>query len=183
MTAVFEVKRENNAALSKISPDFAEFVRYGFRKFHYSFKAPDKVRIESNATLFGLLRGISVRDGDHKNFYIPALHIHKTADVTGQANKKETALDFGVMVGDLWNDYYVWYMRTETTPAGSVYVLGLKPSAEKHGGNMFSNYVHPLPHVWIPTTIKLYNAEGQFGGELDYSTVVVNSGLPDKIFN
>jgi len=90
-------------------------------------------------------------------------------------------------------------------------VLGLKPKNEEHGGTMvvrldaatlrvlerdryngdgevqqrqyFSNYVHPLPHVWIPTLIKLYNNQGQFGGELVYEKVVVNSNLSDSLFH
>jgi outer membrane lipoprotein-sorting protein len=212
MTANFKVQHENNAALSKISSDFAQFVKYGFRSFRYFYKNPDKVRIESSATLFHFLRGVSVRNGDRKDFYVKSLGIHKTADVSGrQANKKETALDFGVMAGDIWDNYDVWYQRSEHDNGNLVYVLGLKPKNEEHGGTMvvrldaatlrvlerdryngdgeiqqrqlFSNYVHPLPHVWIPTVIKLYNNQGQFGGELDYEKVQVNTSLSDSLFH
>ena len=210
LSSSFSVEDENTDALSKISPDFAQFVKYGFRDFHYYYKNPDKVRIESNATLFGLLKGISIRNGGHKNFFVPKWGIHKTADVTGQSNKKETALDFGLIAGDLWNDYAIWFIRSEKDNGRVTYVIGLRPQNEPHGGTMvvrvdadtmrvcerdrygmdgaitqreyFSNYLHPLPHLWIPTVIRLFNGSGQFGGDLVYTHVAVNAGLPDSLF-
>ena len=210
MSAVLKITNVNDAALSKISSDFAEFVKYGFREFKYSYKSPDMIRMEGSATYLHLLRGISVRHGGTKHFYVPNLGITKSADVTGQANKKETSLDWGLMTGDLWDDYNVWVIRTEVDSGKPVYLLGLRPKNEPHGGTMivrmdkatlrinerdrynmegvvqqrqyFSDYIHPLPHVWIPTIIKLYNNQGQLGGELVYSKSVINSGLPDSLF-
>src|SRR5579872_4713445 len=79
MNAAMSVQHENNTALAKISGDFAQFVKYGFRDFKYTWKNPDKVRIESTATLFHFLHGISIRNGGQKNFYVPSLHVHRTA--------------------------------------------------------------------------------------------------------
>ncbi|HET6386889.1 MAG TPA: hypothetical protein VFJ58_26155 [Armatimonadota bacterium] len=211
MSAVMNVEHENDDALSDISHDFAEFVKFGFRKLKYYYKSPDKVRMESTATFFHFLKGISIRNGNRKDIYVPAFHIHKVVDVTGQENKKETALDFGVITGDIWDHYDVWFIRSEKDKDGDVYLLGLRPSNEPHGGTMiarldaktlkvleraryngdgvlqqrevFSKWVHALPHVWIPTLIEMYNNQGKLGGDLVYSKVEVNTGLDDKLFH
>ncbi|MDQ2731367.1 MAG: hypothetical protein M3Y56_06890 [Armatimonadota bacterium] len=204
------VAHENQDVLSRISGDLGQFVKYGFRKFDYYFKSPDKVRIESNALLFHKLRGISIRNGDTKNFYVPALRIHKTADVTGQAYKKEDALDFGLLTGDVWDDFNIWYVRTENFGGTWVYSLGMRPKNAPNGGTMivrldtstlrvierdrytnqgvpvqrqfYSNFVHPLPHVWLPALIKLYDGQSHYAGDLVFSKLVVNSGLSNSIF-
>jgi outer membrane lipoprotein-sorting protein len=47
---------------------------------------------------------------------------------------------------------------------------------------VFSSFVQVTPHVWIPTLVKLYNEFGQLGGDITYTNIAVNKGVPDKTF-
>jgi outer membrane lipoprotein-sorting protein len=208
LRADIKVDYANEDELRKISEDFAR--SFGFKKIGISFKSPDKFRYESAHVSFAKV--VVVTRGFQRSVQIPSLHIRRTLNIDREdLGKKQYPIDFGIGSGDLWSDWKVQYLRTDTFEGQSCYVLKLtNPRGSRNethmeiwidrslwiprrvdkirgNGELKSRLVFKQLKlveraIMVPHRIEIYNVDGKLGGALEYTKVDLNPNLPDSDF-
>lgn len=169
------------------------------------FTAPDRIRLEGKR---GILPVTLIVNGNSKLIrYGP---LHKREDVTGNPDRKQGGLDFGLLTNQVWTDFRVvaegrrpWESQTalvlrltaRSSPAGSYHLVWVDEDSrrvlqiedrtgqdELKRRQVFRKPMRTPGGAWIAQRIELFNARERFVGALELSDVVVNEGLQAKLF-
>ncbi len=188
--------------LKKIGGSFA--TSYRIPKYDVYYKWPNKARFEAKVLGAGALM---VYNGDKKMFRIPLRT--EVQNIHGKPGQKQSLLDMGVFARDwLELDYQATFVRREGKQL--VYRLTERDSENKSfemvwvnpktaimekrqsfngwANNRlvkelrYLNPVQPVPGVYVPTRIEIYNQYGNLGGVQDVESISVNRGLDDGLF-
>jgi outer membrane lipoprotein-sorting protein len=169
------------------------------------FNAPDRIRLEGKR---GILPVTLIVNGNSKLIrYGP---IHKREDVTGNPDRKQGGLDFGLLTNQVWTDFRVisegrrpWEDQTaivlrltaRSSPEGSYHLVWVDEDShrvlqiedrtgqdELKRRQVFRQPTRTPGGAWIARRIELFNARQKFVGALELSDFVVNEGLQAKLF-
>jgi outer membrane lipoprotein-sorting protein len=176
-----------------------------FPRIRVFFAAPDRLRMEGKR---GLVPVTLIQNGNVKRIRFGLLH--KRQDVTGQADKKQGGLDFGLLTEQVWTDFRVtregrqpWedraavvlHLVARSSPQGSYHrvwvdeetlrVLQIEDRTAE--GELKRRYVFRRPAqtpdgIWLARRIEVFNQYEKFVGALELTDVVVNQGLDKALF-
>jgi hypothetical protein len=177
-----------------------------FTKVKVYFKAPDRLRLEGR---YGRVPLTMVENGSTK-VYRFGLGIRRTRDVSDEPGKKQGGLEFGLLTGEVWQDYDVRIVGHERWEEQEAVVLELIARADRDGsyhrvwideetyrlirrdrlGNddaLRHRHVFRQPYrttagTWLSRRIDVYNQHGQFTGALLLNDIDVNHGLAESLF-
>jgi len=203
ITSTVNVKLANTNALLKVSKDFAN--SYRLKTMRITYKDPGMMRMEGKA---GPLTVVYILNGDKKGWQIGA--IRGVKDVSKKPAQKQGLMDFGLLTMDQLADYNSRFLRTETLDGVRTYVYELRYKEPTENvrrvvwidpakkiilrrqvfgrddrlkmEHRFSEPKLVGGSIWVPTVIKVYNAEGELGAISNQVAVRVNTGVADDQF-
>lgn len=205
VTFVATVGDNSQRELRKINKDFAD--SYQFDKTTVQIKEPFKLRmtgkVKDQEILFVVNGGrklIKIQNG-----------VNLKQDVSKAPGKRQTAFDFGLLPDHLFNNYFqAKFVRNDRATGMPVYDVTYVSSlndktrhriwvdaSKKHivkrewysqiDGRLMATFDYTggakVNNVWIPGKVTVKNSEGKVAGTMTYSSVKVNSGLADSLFN
>jgi len=207
LRAVIVTSYENREALEDIDSDFAR--AFEFKRITLAYKAPDKLRFDS-ATLRYVKVSVIVNK-NRKCVRVPALHLSKRTTVPpDDPAKKQYPIDFGLPVGDIWEDWNIGYGGTGTVDGQECHIIKLlPPKPERARMNiwidralgvarrvdkihsdgspkfriLFKQFKMVGGIVLIPHRLEVYNPKGKLCGVMEYEKVSVNVGVKDSEFD
>jgi outer membrane lipoprotein-sorting protein len=195
----------NTDELVKISDDYAR--AYKIKTNHVYYKSPGHIKVDSS---IGPLKIVYVINGNKKS--VKYGFIKKDIDVTDKPGQKQSLLDFGILTADQLADYTWKFVREETVKGAPLDVFELRFKNIKEDPSRRLIWVDPvhkvvvrrqtyhqfrdnvLKHdmrfeglkrvgkVWVPTIIKVYNADGKLGATSKQSNIKINKGLSLSLF-
>jgi outer membrane lipoprotein-sorting protein len=196
------VTYDNQAELKKIGGDFAN--AYRLHRMTMSYVQPGKLHLET--VVMGAHISYTI-NGNTRYTSVPTLHIHKVEDVTGAPRKKQTLIESGLIPPDLLKEWQFNYLRKESNllvfqvksnlASERAYdIFWLDPSThvitKRYNYNQdgklikwiaYKNVTQPVPGIYIPTRIEVYNAQNKLAAVTTYKNVRVNAPVSDSIFN
>lgn len=209
MRAELHVAYSNQEELKKISEDFAR--SFGFKKIAIAYKAPDKMRYESNHISYAKV--VVITTGFKKIVGIPSLHLHRRINLDhDDLGKKQYPVDFGLASGDMWTDWKTSYLGIESVDGHPCYVLKLVNNrSKKHESHMkiwidksicvprrldkvryegdlksstlYKDFKLVNGKVMIPYRIEIHSPNGKLAGVLEYDKVNINVNIPESQFD
>lgn len=203
ITSTVNVKLANTKALVKVSKDFAN--SYKLKTMRITYKDPGMMRMEGKA---GPLTIVYILNGDRKGWQIGA--VKGVKDVSKKPAQKQGLMDFGLLTKDQLDDYNSRFLRTEVLDGVRTYVYELRykePTEDVRRvvwvdpvkkiivrrqvfgrddrlkmEHRFSQPKLVGGSIWVPTVIKVYNAEGELGAISNQVAVRVNTGVSEDQF-
>ncbi|MCH7704268.1 MAG: outer membrane lipoprotein-sorting protein [Planctomycetes bacterium] len=148
-------------------------------------------------------------NGAKKSIKIPKAGITLREDNSKNPAKRQTALDFGLLTGTLFDGYLeAKYVRTDRLTGEFVFDLTYKPEhsdKSRHRvwidperrfltkrvwysrrGNLRATFLYEDPKkfgdIWFPTKAVVKNSENKVAGTILYSDIVINPTLSDDLF-
>lgn len=198
-----QVKFADTKALTKVGKDFAN--SYRVKNMRVVYKDPGMMRTELKA---GPLTMVYIINGNQKSWAVGAIKGSK--DVSKKPTQKQGLMDFGLLTKAQLADYNSRFVRTERVGSvvAYVYELRFKEPTENvrrlvwvdpekkillkrrvfgRDDRLKVEYRYEAPKlvagsIWVPTVIKVYNAEGQLGAVSDMMVVKVNAGVSSEEF-
>jgi hypothetical protein len=196
----------NTDELVKISDDYARAYKIKTNRIFY--KNPGHIKVDSSV---GPLKVVYVINGNQKA--VKYGFIKKQIDVTDKPGQKQSLLDFGILTADQLNDYTWKFVREESVKGAPLDVYELRfrnfkedPSRRliwvdpihkvvvrrqtyhqfrdnvlKH--DMRFEGLQPVGGIWVPTIIKVYNADEKLGATSKQTNIKINQGLSMSAFN
>jgi outer membrane lipoprotein-sorting protein len=177
-----------------------------FDRIKIYFMAPDCVRIEGKR---GLMPVTMVENGGTQTIRL-ALGIKKSLDVAGNPRRKQGGLEFGLLTGQVWQDYHVTEVGRERVDGRPVIVLQLKVRGDLDGGyqqlwvdaetyrvvrrdrlsgdgqlrfrQVFREPIRSAVGTWLSRRIEIYNEHNRFVGSLQTISPRVNQGIAPNLF-
>jgi outer membrane lipoprotein-sorting protein len=136
--------------------------------------------------------------------------LKKRRDVTGDPGKKQGALSFGVLSGEIWDDYAVSLQGKEECEGRPALVLALRANADPKGSyhvvwvdaencrvlrrdrldgdgalkhrHVFRNPFRSPAGTWLSRRVEVFNQFGKFVGAVEAKEIQVNQGLAESLF-
>jgi outer membrane lipoprotein-sorting protein len=170
------------------------------------FTAPDRLRLEGKR---GILPVTLIMNGNSKLVRYGPLRTRE--DETGEPDKKQGGLDFGLLTNQVWTDFRItsegrrpWEERNalvlrltaRSSPEGSYHLVWVdedshrvlqiedhKASGEMKRRQVFRQPMRTPGGAWIARRIEIFNANDKFVGALELSDVTVNEGLQARLFD
>jgi outer membrane lipoprotein-sorting protein len=178
-----------------------------FSRLKVCFKAPDRLRFEGKR---GLVPVTLIQNGPTQVIRL-SLGIKKTRDMSDEVRNKRSGLDFGLLAGQVWQDFNVVVAGNEAWENRHAVVLRLaargdrpdssfqkvwidtetlrvlcrerfKGSGQLKDRQVFRDPIRLPGGTWISRRIEVSNQAGRFLGALELSQFEVNQGLADSLF-
>ena len=193
-----QVKFADTKALTKVGKDFAN--SYRVKTMRVVYKDPGMMRTELKA---GPLTMVYVINGNQKSWAVGAIKGSK--DVSKKPTQKQGLMDFGLLTKAQLADYNSRFVRTERVGSVVAYVyelrfkeptenvrrlvwvdpekkIMLKRQVFGRDDRLKVEYRYEAPKriaddIWVPTVIRVYNAEGQLGAVSNMVATRVNTGV------
>ena len=188
--------------LKKIKKDYAQ--NYTFDKSQVYFKDPFKLRVDS--TIEDTTVSLTYNEFKMK---IKAPGVSSRQDLTQEPLRRETVMDFGVLVPSLFQGCYnARFVRVDRETGHPVFDITFVDKSEgaryriwidpvhkvltkrewyNRYGSQLATFYYENPKesngVWIPSKISVWNVDNKMGGATSYDSIKVNSGLADTLFN
>jgi len=188
--------------LKKIKKDYA--TNYSFEKSNVLFKDPFKLRVDStveDTTVSITFNGPFLR--------IKAPGISTREDITNEPSRRETALDFGLLIPSLFSGFFnAKFVRMDRETGDPVFDITYADKTEsaryrvwvdpvrkittkrewynRYGTQIATFYYeHPqqVNGVWVPTTITVRNVDNKVAGSTRYEGLKINAGMSDALFS
>jgi hypothetical protein len=195
----------DQAALAKIGKDFG--TSYKFSSAHVYVKDPFELRIES---VYEGTKVTMIENGTTVSYR--AAGFRRPRDLTHSPGGRQTFLDFGILTSSLFSVLFdAAFVSADNTAGTATFDLTFKPSPDyqdtsrhrivvdtaKHyvirrewfgqDGKLRATFDYSEPQqcsgCWVPTDMKVTNAEGKLAGETRAENVKINSDLDEKLFN
>lgn len=194
----------DQAALKKIGRDFGQ--SYKFSSANVFLAEPFKLRIESQADGSQVLM---VENGLTTIYTIPGTGIKRARDLTHSPGGRQTMVDFGILTPSLFKDVFDASLVSEDSSVAT-FDLTYKKSPEYEDASRFRVVVDKAKRIllkrdwygqdgklrgsfeylaalkvgglWVPSYMRVSNADGKLAGETKAVNIKVNTGLPDKLF-
>lgn len=204
-TATAVILEKNDAVLNKIGRNFAQGYRVHESLIRY--KEPRKLRIDARA---GFLTVRYVIDGNRKATQVPVLHINKVKDIAGRPGEAQGMLDSGLVTPSFLTKevatrfvgqrelegrtvpvFEFWYTTDKISRHHLLWIdpekrFILRHDVDDRHGHPWVRYMLKQPirmaGIWVPTRLEVYASDGRLAAVTRYSSVKVNTGLPDSLF-
>lgn len=189
--------------LEKINKDFAAMFR--LVRMDLKYKAPEKIRIDSKV---GPAKLLLVVNGNTK--YLKAPFKEDRDDLKKHPDKRQSALDFGLVSGITWTEWNVRRVPDKKIEGTDCHVLKLthkwstdsgsqllyfdkktlkmlarekfKEDGTRKMRNLYRNH-KKFADAWLPQEVIVQNQTGKFGASLKLTKIKVNSGVDSSLFN
>lgn len=201
LTLSVRITYQNQAELEKIGQDFG--LAYKFSNSTLEFKSPDKFKMTARA---GLMNVTYLVTGTIKR--VKAGFINKTEDISGKPHKRQSALDVGLLDTTVWKLFkvesvtktrdddrpvYLMILSRSNAPAKKIrlYVDAsqlrlMKRENFEADGSLIARYLYKKHRAFdgipLPMEISVYSRDGKLAGTSEYTSVKMNSGIPDSVF-
>ena len=204
-TASTVIVQKNGPELDKIGRSFAQ--GYRVRESLIRYKEPQKLRVDAKA---GFLSIRYVINGSRKATQVPGLHISKVKNIAGRPGEAQGMLDSGIVTPSFLANavtsrfigleelegrkvpvFEFWYTADKLSRHHQLWIdpekrLILRHDVDDRHGHPWVSYVLKQPlrlaGIWVPTRLEVYGADGRLAAVTRYSSVKVNTGLPDSLF-
>jgi outer membrane lipoprotein-sorting protein len=201
--AVTASKRE----LKKISTDFEVSYRLLGSEVHAEIKEPFMLRMESRVEDTEVQY---IQNATKRTFRVPRSNISKVENIADAPGKRQTVLDFGILVPSLFETLFDGnYVRTDRETGDLVFDLTYKKplyddssrqriwvDTQRHfvkkrewfaqDGHQMATFIYEDARlqngIWFPSRAIVKNVDNAVAGVTEYSKVSVNSGLADRDF-
>lgn len=199
------VERSAQRELQKINRDFANSYRFSFTDVQ--MKEPFMLRLESTVDDQSILY---ILNGPIRMFRIPRAGINRRENLARAPGKRQTPLDFGLLTPSLFDNFFTArFVRNDRATGNVVFDVTYVPSLgdttrhriwvdrtrrivtkrewySQNGGFLVATFYYEEPRsfsgIWIPTRLRVHNADDKFAGSTRYENIRVNTGLSDSIF-
>ncbi|MCC6485061.1 MAG: outer membrane lipoprotein-sorting protein [Armatimonadetes bacterium] len=201
MTLTVRIAYENQQELEKIGKDFG--MAYKFSSSKLEFKFPDKFKMTGKT---GLMNVTYLVTGTTRR--VKAGFVNKTEDISQKPHKRRSALDVGLVDPSIWTQYHIDSVSLTTDDQRPVYLVVMARSNALHkkiklyidasqmrlmkrenfedDGSLIARYIYSKHRSFdgflLPTEIRVYNEDEKLAGTSEYTSVQVNTGLPDSTF-
>jgi outer membrane lipoprotein-sorting protein len=199
------VIKGDQAELAKVNKDFGQ--AYRFQYTTVKMKEPFKLRLETNVEDTEIT---FIVNGVHRLVRVPKARIVQREDLTSSPGKRQTALDFGLLVPSLFKSLYsakfirldratgalvfdITYQHTEDdTSRSRIWVdperhYIIKREWFNQVGRQLATFLYERPRevngIWMPTRLTVKNTDDRVAGVTQYDSLRVNTGLSDDLFN
>jgi outer membrane lipoprotein-sorting protein len=178
-----------------------------FSRLKVLFMAPDRIRFEGRR---GLVPVTVVQNGNVQVVRF-GLGLKSRQDLAKAVRRKQSGLEFGLLPGEVWDDYAVTEAGTEEWDGHEALVLQLRAHGERQGSSFQKVWVDPQTHrvvrrdrfsgdgklktrqvfkdpyrspagTWLSKRIEVYNQNGKFVGALEVTDIRVNEGVAESLF-
>jgi outer membrane lipoprotein-sorting protein len=177
-----------------------------FSRIKVYFMAPDRLRLEGK---YGLVPVTMIENGDVK-LYKFGLGVNRRRNVAGESGKKQGGLEFGLLAGEVWDDYNITVVDREPWDNRPAIVLDLMAKGDPKGshhriwvdaenyrllrrdrlagdGKLKHRHLFRQPYrspagTWLSKRIEIYNQYNKFVGALELTDIEVNQGLAESLF-
>jgi hypothetical protein len=202
-SATVKATKVNTPELVKISKSYANSFRIKTTRVYY--KTPNHVKVAGSIGPLSVT--LVINDNTKKVKMGPIRH---TVDLSDKPGQKSGLMDFGVITDDQLEDYtwkfvrrdgplYVYELRFKNLkedPSRRLVwvdpvhkVMTRRMTYKQYHDNdlkmdlRFEGVKAVAPGVYVPTIVKVYNAEGKLGAVSQISAVRVNRGISLKEFD
>ena len=195
--------KANQRELVKINKDFGTSYRFDRIKFNY--REPLQLRLEASVDE---TTALYVINGWMQMARVPRLGIRAKDDLKDNPGRRQTPLDFGVLVPSLFTELFkAKFVRLDRATGNAVFDLNYqyKDDTSRHRiwvdvekgittkrewynqpGRQLATFFYEKPMkvngVWIPTQLTVRNVDNQVAGVTSYETIKVNTGLSADLF-
>jgi outer membrane lipoprotein-sorting protein len=203
LTFVAKVVKGDQAELRKINSDFGQSYRFTTTKVQY--KEPLMLRSEAEVEDTQIL---FINNGPVQIIRIPRSHINSRQNLATKPGRRQSCLDFGILAPSLFEGFYIaHFVRWDRASGNAVFDLTFDPKLDtsrqrvwldpqkkyvvkrewyNQPGRQLATFYYEDPKlvggIWLPTRLTVRNVENIVAGVVAYSSVVVNTGLPDSLF-
>lgn len=194
--------------LRKINKDFATSYKALGNAASVKMKEPFLLRMQGKE---GDTEYIVFQNGAKKTYKIPRTGFKLNQDLSKSPGKRQTILDFGLIVPSLFSNYYsAEFKRVDRATNDIVFDLTYVPSLKDGTRNRI--WVDPKKHfirkrewysqidgrlqatfvfedekqvngLWFPTKMTVRNADNNVAGVMEFRNISVNSGLELNLFS
>lgn len=202
-TFVAKKVRATQRELQKINDDFG--MSYRFDSIKFSYKEPFKLRAEAKVEETSALY---IVNGTIQVFRVPRLKVNSKQSLANSPGRRQTPLDFGVLTPALFNGFMnAKYVRQDRATGAQVFDLtyansddtsrhrvwvdpekGITTRREwfNQPGDQIATFFYEKPEksngVWVPTRMTVKNTDDKVAGITEYSSIKINQGLPESLF-
>jgi hypothetical protein len=203
LTVTVHSREVQDAELRRMKPNVDMALEMS--RLRLFFVAPDCMRMEGKR---GMIPVTLVMRGNVKTMrYGP---VRKRRDVTGQPDRKQGGLDFGVLTSQVWTDFRItlegrqpWEDRTalklrlvaRSSPEGSFHQVWVDSETlrvlqiEDRTGEgylkrrqVFRKPTKTAEGIWLAQRIEIFNQYEKFVGALELTDIVTNHGVDARLF-
>lgn len=201
LSIIGSVKEKNKQVLTKVDPKYAQL--YEFKSVNIFIKVPDKIRFESK---LGMVKFEYIINGGKK--IVRSKVYSQTSDYSNDPAKLQSPFDVGLITPSLWQGRKVEIMDDPDAKKNGEIKLKLSwmkgdmvhyawidakdlwlKRFEKYDSknNLQVKVVYSNPEkiggiIWMPKKIELFSADGQKAGMTEFTSIKINSGIPDTLF-
>ena len=201
---IAHVVKGDQRELKKINSDFGQ--SYRFESMTILYKDPFMLRLD------GSVEDTTVEyviNGNRMAYKIPKLRMGKTEDISHAPGRRQTALDFGLVVPSLFKTFMtaqfvrmdretgdpvfdVTYQDRADTSRNRIWVdpqrhIVAKREWYSQGGRQLATFIYDEPKeqngVWLPTRLTVKNADDIVAGVTRYDSIRVNTGIASSLFD
>lgn len=204
-TFVAKVVKADHPELRKIGRDFGD--SYRFTSATAYIKEPLKLRMQGSVDdteIYYIVNGFA------RVTRVPRARVNLKEDLRNSPGKIQTPLDFGLITPAIMDQLFdAKFVRTDRATGQYVFDLLYKVprfddtsrkrvwidpekrytvKRETYGqnGRFLATFVYEEPKflsgVWMPTKVTVKNVENKVAGITQYTSVKINTGLPDSLF-
>ena len=203
VSIIAHILQSNQGELKKIKKDFGQ--NYRFDSASVKYKEPFKLRLDStieDTTITFIYNGARLK------ISAPGAHISSSQDLSSETARRETALDFGLLVPCLFDGFFdAKFIHMDRETGDPVFDLTYVDKGEqaryriwidpvhhittkrewynRYGSQLATFYYdHPMEvnGVWLPTMITVKNTDNKVAGSTRYDNIKVNAGIADSVF-
>ncbi|CAN5537094.1 hypothetical protein BH11ARM2_BH11ARM2_30610 [soil metagenome] len=202
-TFVAKKVRATQRELQKINDDFG--MSYRFDSIKFSYKEPFNLRAEAKVEETS---APYIINGTSQVFRVPRLKVNTKLNLAHAPGRRQTPLDFGVLTPALFDGFMnAKFVRLDRATGAQVFDLtyagdddssrhrvwvdpekGITIRREWYNqpGTQLATFFYENPEkvngVWVPTRMTVKNTDDKVAGITEYSSIKINQGLPDSLF-
>jgi outer membrane lipoprotein-sorting protein len=201
---VAHVVKGDQRELRKINDSFGQ--SYKFESTTIKYKDPFMLRLDATVDDTTITY---VLNGARQAFKVPRMHLSKAEDISRSPGRRQTALDFGLIVPSLFKTFMtaqfvrmdratgdpvfdVTYQDKGDTSRNRVWIdpqrhIIAKREWYNQSGRQLATFFYDEPKeengVWLPTRLTVRNMDDMVAGVTRYDSIQVNAGIPSTEFS
>ncbi len=201
---VAHVLKGDQRELRKINDSFGQ--SYRFQTTTIRYRDPFMLRLDATVDDTSVLY---ILNGTNQVMKIPRAHISVKANLAGSPGRRQTALDFGLLVPSLFKSLYTaQFVRLDRATGDPVFDLTYQDKGDtsrsriwidpqrhiiakrewyNQTGRQLATFIYDEAKeqngVWLPTRLTVKNTDDVVAGVTRYDSIQVNGGVPENMFS
>ncbi len=203
-TFVAHIIKGDQRELRKINDSFGQ--SYRFQSTTIRYKEPFMLRLDATVDDTTILY---ILNGAIQVMKVPRAHISVKQNLTSSPGRRQSALDFGLLVPSLFKSLYssqfvrldratgdpvfdLTYQDRNDTSRSRIWVdpqrhIVAKREWYNQSGRQLATFYYDEPKeengVWLPTRLTVKNTDDVIAGVTRYDSIQVNPGIPESMFS